>query len=639
MSTALKPTTKTFTPKWSAQTPPVGPANPAAAPISLDVAITRPRTKRVMHKDELKSIQRHMHDVTSDRIYDWMLDRLVKHHQDLVDPDQLAAASKRTSFPETCLKCLGKFHASSSDTAAMADMWSEAPCEAVQGIIDSVISEERATHGAFLLQDPQVVFGQIELQLVFDSPLSTRRMKNMKTGAPAAFNMIKQFLCGPGYHMHPPKADNHEAWTNLLARLRFDWIRDNRTPIFTELSKHWKKRHTPFEQFAHFLFFRDSLPARPTVNMLTHAQKPVLVAAMAGDTPAFVLLARLGFAHPSDAAWERTQFLKQMLDTRRYAVLRHLNCYFFRRQFKNPAPVVLQSFRMATTSSPQSSPSHEPASHDPAVTAELARIADGYQQQQPLRIWEPRPPKKGGGGNSSKPQRSVMDDPSFQATLPDLSAAAPATAATSGGAWANMARKTSPPQNPAAHPPIRSANASLTSPPAPPAPAPTPVPATRLDSPAQHPAKATSPVHKPAKSDDATAAPVAKHTAKHSAPAAPKSGAVAAQSTSKKPAVSPAAKQRDPAAAPAALDLNAAPTTVKSAKAAWGPVSSDSAASAPPKKQSGEKPDVAPSSQPAQKGAAQAPLSTAPELPAAGGAEPSSPEKQARKTAWGPAPA
>jgi hypothetical protein len=503
------------------------------APLALSSAdaITRPRTKRVFQRHELKAVQRRMHDVIGDRIFDWMLARLSKEHHDLVDPEQLAAAAERNAFPDTCVNCIGKIRPLNADRELRQVMWSEPPCPAIQSIIDSVVDEERAKHGAFLLQDPSVVFGQIELQLVFDSPSATRRMKHMKTSCPKAFNCIKEFLCGPGYHLAPPKADRHDAWAAMMARLKFDLIRDNATPIYTELSKNWKKRHSPFEQFAHFLFFRDSMPAHATYNMLTHAQKPALIAAMAGDTTAFVMLARLGFAVPSDVQWQHTPFMKDMLDTRRFAVLRHLNTYFFRKQFKNPAPIVLATMRgglppSASLVSLGNSPSAGPAAHhqDPVMLEELTRTMAQYQ---PSRVWEARPPKKSSPGQGHRVRQSPMDAPSFAAVLPEMTTAHTpqmgsrstppgAGSGTAPSSWANIARKSqtsysgSDKPSPAAKPatkntrspsstaptpltkpadsaaapqleplppgPTRSLSASLLSPAAPPVPHPTPVP-------------------------------------------------------------------------------------------------------------------------------------------------------------------
>ena len=116
-----------------------------------------------------------------------------------------------------------------------------------------------------------------------------------------------------------------------MLRLKFNWIRDSLTPIYTELSKYWKKSHTPFEQFAHFLFFRDDRPCRQTKNMITHAQKPVLVAAIAGDVEAMVLLAELGFFVPPDYYWNLPfmDAARKAMDPAVHATLRHLGVYYY----------------------------------------------------------------------------------------------------------------------------------------------------------------------------------------------------------------------------------------------------------------------------------------------------------------------
>lgn len=207
------------------------------------------------------------------------------------------------------------------------------PCHSVGEIITNVRRrEQQNVLGAFLFQPGDVVMGLVQLLLVFDSKKSSMKMRNLKERHPKVVQLVKEYLCGEGFHIPPPAVTAHEQWRVLVQKLKFDCIRDSKTIVYTELSKYWKKSHTQFEQFAHFLFFRDDVPAHRTKNMITHAQKPVIVAALSGDVEAFVMLSELGFFVPPDYYWSFPFFKDAILDEKLYSVLRHLCIYYYQRQ-------------------------------------------------------------------------------------------------------------------------------------------------------------------------------------------------------------------------------------------------------------------------------------------------------------------
>ncbi|PWV13862.1 hypothetical protein C3747_40g248 [Trypanosoma cruzi] len=190
--------------------------------------------------------------------------------------------------------------------------------------------------GAAMLQSGDVVWGLLQLALVFDARQSSLRLRLLAERHPGVVECIRQYLCGEGYHLPLPNVTAHEQWQALNSMLKFDWIRDSRTRIFTEISKRWKKRHTQFEQFVHFFEYRDDRPLHPVKNMLTHSAKPVLVSILSGDALAVVLLARLGFFVPPDYYWEIFPFFSESLlaggDGEMYHLMRHLCLYFDGRQ-------------------------------------------------------------------------------------------------------------------------------------------------------------------------------------------------------------------------------------------------------------------------------------------------------------------
>jgi hypothetical protein len=207
------------------------------------------------------------------------------------------------------------------------------PCGPIGEIVRGVRRREQQNLlGAFLFQQGEVVMGQVATLLVFDSKRSSMRMRKLKEQCPQAIKIIKEFLCGEGFHIPPPPVTAHDQWRTLNQMLKFDSIRDSKTIIYTELSKYWKKSHTPFEQFAHFLFYRDDAPAHRSKNMITHAQKPVLVAVLSGDLDAVVMLSELGFFVPPDYYWSFPFFKDALRDARMYNVMRHLCIYYYQKQ-------------------------------------------------------------------------------------------------------------------------------------------------------------------------------------------------------------------------------------------------------------------------------------------------------------------
>lgn len=209
------------------------------------------------------------------------------------------------------------------------------PCASVQLIIDNVMRHERQSAlGAFFMQNPAVVGYSLLVLQVFEGKRTSMRMRTLKEKCPKVPGIVKQFLCGDGFHIPPPSIAAHEKWQVLLERLKFTWIRDNRTRIYTELSRNWKRTHSPFEQFMHFYFFRTAMPFHKTKGMLLHRQKPVIIACLAGDIEAVVLLCELGFEVPSDLLWERLPYFKEYLDPKVYCVLRHLCVHYYRAQLQ-----------------------------------------------------------------------------------------------------------------------------------------------------------------------------------------------------------------------------------------------------------------------------------------------------------------
>lgn len=212
------------------------------------------------------------------------------------------------------------------------------PCAAIRDVVAAAVRRAASDRlGAALLQPGDVVRGLLQMALVFEARQSSLRLRALAERCPDVVDRVRQFLCGEGFHLPLPRVTAHQEWKTLNLMLKFDWIRDSRTRIFTEISKRWKKRHTQFEQFVYFFEYRDDRPVYPVKNMLTQSTKPVLVSVLSGDVLAVVLLARLGFFVPPDYYWDIFAFFEESLlrksrDKRAYHLMRHLCLHLAERQ-------------------------------------------------------------------------------------------------------------------------------------------------------------------------------------------------------------------------------------------------------------------------------------------------------------------
>lgn len=212
------------------------------------------------------------------------------------------------------------------------------PCPAIQRIIQRASKFAMSTKlGAALMQPPLVLESLLQLALVFEAKQSSLRLRLLAERSPRVVHLVEEYLCGEGYHLPLPPVTAHEEWAAMNNMLKFDAIRDNKTRVITDLSKHWKKRRTQFEQFVHFFAFRDARPVRPAKNIITQSVKPGMVAMLMGDVTAVLLLHRLGFFVPPDYYWAVYPFLRQALGegTLAYDVVRHLGLYFSSAQPKD----------------------------------------------------------------------------------------------------------------------------------------------------------------------------------------------------------------------------------------------------------------------------------------------------------------
>ena len=189
-----------------------------------------------------------------------------------------------------------------------------------------------ASSTAFLSQSGDAIYPLLQVEMILRGPRSSRRMRKLLSVAPRAVQLIQEYLLGvDGVRVcvPPPPATEHPTWETYGRLLGFHRIRDNVTCIYTELSPQWRKRTTPFEQFLHFYAFRRDTPRHPTKAMLTHAEKPTLVAALAGDPAAFVRLAQLGFRVFPDRYFDvfASEFSTAM-STSRWELMRQLQRRF-----------------------------------------------------------------------------------------------------------------------------------------------------------------------------------------------------------------------------------------------------------------------------------------------------------------------
>lgn len=214
------------------------------------------------------------------------------------------------------------------------------PSVMVAPLLQSCCARERTLFNGFLAQPGDVVEAELTVQMVFFRPSTSHRLHAAAKASHAVVSTVRAFLMGESAAASvvlPPDPSDDALWESMLAHLRFDWIRDNRTRLYTELSKQWKKRHTPFEQFAHFFGYRKDTPYYPTKGMLTHSQKPVIVACIAGDLQAVVALCELGFEVPSESIWNALPFFREALDPQRYTLFRAICSHYCRPTTTDPA--------------------------------------------------------------------------------------------------------------------------------------------------------------------------------------------------------------------------------------------------------------------------------------------------------------
>lgn len=141
----------------------------------------------------------------------------------------------------------------------------------------------------FLLQ----TFEVITAALAVETALPQRRY-------PASLcRLVLTFLCAEeGFHLLAPASGTttgEAQYAMYMTLLGFDRLRDNSTPVYTQLSQRWRLFTPPSLQFQYFLKFRDWEPPEGVTGMLVHRQKPVLAACITLNVVALVVLAKLRF--------------------------------------------------------------------------------------------------------------------------------------------------------------------------------------------------------------------------------------------------------------------------------------------------------------------------------------------------------
>ena len=323
------------------------PTGPAPAPLCLPPALDVLKPARIKYSREFLLDRRVavVHSVATRQLYTValahdLIRRLGPGHEAVGDNAlEQVSQEERDIEASSCLQCCGQWDLYHQGVIGRPhpNAWLQPPCAQIAGVLEGVVTEERSRNGAFLLQTADVITALLKLTAAFErGPLVTLPQNST--------SLIKSFLCGEGYHCIPPHPNEHQAWHSLIRRLRFDAIRDNTTPIYTDstISKAWRQKfdQSPFRQFCYFWFFRTDVPPHKVKSMLTHAHKPMVVACACGDVSAAVLLGRLGFAVLPDAHWEALSFYNELVEPRRRALLRHLCLYLLRKQLQNPAPIM-----------------------------------------------------------------------------------------------------------------------------------------------------------------------------------------------------------------------------------------------------------------------------------------------------------
>ncbi|EPY34722.1 hypothetical protein STCU_01380 [Strigomonas culicis] len=224
----------------------------------------------------------------------------------------------------------------------------EHPCEALASVMKQVTRHAlNSKLAAVLLQAPAVVSGLLKLA-------SSSRPSRARCGCgcwprrhPRIPRLVGEYLFGEDYHLPLPPIVAHEDWQTLNSLLRFDYILKNRTRVKTDLSKHWRKRHNQFEQFVYFYGFREEPTSESkAVNMITRSVKPGMVAMLAGDVAAVLLLHNLDFFIPYDYYWSVFPYLDEALgtDSPTYCVMRHLGLHLSSKQRKDMFNPIINPF-------------------------------------------------------------------------------------------------------------------------------------------------------------------------------------------------------------------------------------------------------------------------------------------------------
>ncbi|CCW63055.1 unnamed protein product [Phytomonas sp. EM1] len=209
------------------------------------------------------------------------------------------------------------------------------PCPMLSTLLRQITQQLlRARLSACLLQSNEVVWAQLQLALVFEAKKSSLRMRLLAEKHPEVVRKVAEYLYGEGYHLRLPAVTAHDEWTQLMKMLKYDAIRDNATRIKTDLSKRWRRYHTPFEQFVFFFSFRDDRPNGAVRNVVTRSVKPGMVAILTGDLVAMYLLHKLGFFIPPDYYWEVFPFMKRSVGKHAapQVLVRHFALYLSSKQ-------------------------------------------------------------------------------------------------------------------------------------------------------------------------------------------------------------------------------------------------------------------------------------------------------------------
>lgn len=162
-----------------------------------------------------------------------------------------------------------------------------------------------------LTQPASVFRSLLQMSLVLEFKRGSARLRWITEQSPCIADRIRGFLCGEDTPFVPlPPVTAHEEWEEMLALMGFDAIRDNRTRIITDFSRHWKRRTIPYEQFVFFYAFRDHLPPAPVKNIVTRSVKPGMVAMLSMNAQAMWLLHHHEFFIPEDHYWDVFRFLE-----------------------------------------------------------------------------------------------------------------------------------------------------------------------------------------------------------------------------------------------------------------------------------------------------------------------------------------